>query len=91
MTDTEPRDDLAAHTEVNPLNGHLLGICITDKEPYPCTVRRLADDNVALRAEVERLRAALRKTDPAWCSTHQHYKWCEHNGGVMGPTGWERP
>ena len=28
---------------------------------------------------------------PTWCDIHQHYKWCEHNGGVMGPTGWEMP
>jgi hypothetical protein len=28
---------------------------------------------------------------PMWCDIHQHYKWCEHNGGVMGPTGWEKP
>lgn len=27
--------------------------------------------------------------DPAWCAIHQHFKWCEHNGGVMGKTGWE--
>jgi hypothetical protein len=27
----------------------------------------------------------------AYCETHQHYKWCEHNGGVMGPTGYEAP
>lgn len=28
---------------------------------------------------------------PAYCEVHQHHKWCEHNGGVMGPTGWEAP
>lgn len=28
---------------------------------------------------------------PAWCEIHQHHKWCEHNGGVMGPTGWRKP
>ena len=28
---------------------------------------------------------------PAWCEIHQHHKWCEHNGGKMGPTGWEKP
>jgi len=28
---------------------------------------------------------------PGWCVVHGHYKWCEHNGGVMGPTGYEAP
>lgn len=28
---------------------------------------------------------------PAYCPIHEHYKWCEHNGGVMGVTGWEAP
>lgn len=28
---------------------------------------------------------------PAYCAIHQHYKWCEHNGGVLGPTGYEAP
>lgn len=27
--------------------------------------------------------------DPTWCPIHEHYKWCEHNGGVMGPNGWQ--
>ena len=26
---------------------------------------------------------------PTYCEIHQHTKWCEHNGGVMGATGWE--
>lgn len=26
---------------------------------------------------------------PKYCEIHQHYKACEHTGGVMGPTGWE--
>lgn len=30
-------------------------------------------------------------TSPAWCPIHEHYKWCEHNGGVMGPNGWRAP
>jgi hypothetical protein len=29
--------------------------------------------------------------EPAYCAIHQHYKWCEHNGGTMGPTGWRNP
>ena len=33
----------------------------------------------------------LGRYDIKWCPIHQHYKWCEHNGGVMGPTGWEKP
>ncbi len=33
----------------------------------------------------------LGRHDSKWCAIHQHYKWCEHNGGVMGPTGWEKP
>ena len=52
-------------------------------------------------AEVQRLRAEMEEIDsdgarcgvyslPMWCDIHQHYKWCEHNGGVMGPTGWEK-
>lgn len=28
---------------------------------------------------------------PTWCPIHEHYKWCEHNGGVMGPNGWQAP
>jgi hypothetical protein len=28
---------------------------------------------------------------PAYCAVHQHYKWCEHNGGVMGATGYGAP
>jgi hypothetical protein len=28
---------------------------------------------------------------PAYCDIHQHYKWCEHNGGVLGSTGYEAP
>jgi hypothetical protein len=28
---------------------------------------------------------------PGWCQVCEHYKWCAHSGGVMGPTGWERP
>ncbi len=26
-----------------------------------------------------------------YCEIHQHYKWCEHNGGVMGANGWRAP
>ncbi|HZD15740.1 MAG TPA: GNAT family N-acetyltransferase [Pseudonocardiaceae bacterium] len=29
--------------------------------------------------------------DAAYCAIHEHYKWCEHNGGVLGPTGYEAP
>lgn len=46
-------------------------------------------DAVALNDLIFRLEAAL--AEPAWCEIHQHHKWCEHNGGVMGPTGWEKP
>ena len=28
---------------------------------------------------------------PSYCEIHQHYKWCEHNGGVMGANGWRSP
>ena len=28
---------------------------------------------------------------PTYCEIHQHTKWCKHNGGVMGATGWEAP
>jgi hypothetical protein len=27
--------------------------------------------------------------DTMWCPLHQHHKWCEHNGGVLGDTGYE--
>ena len=36
------------------------------------------------------LHSSLRST-PIWCDVHQHYKWCEHNGGIMGATGYEAP
>jgi hypothetical protein len=32
-----------------------------------------------------------RDRQPRWCGIHQHYKWCGHNGGVMGKTGYEAP
>ena len=28
---------------------------------------------------------------PSWCEVHQHHKWCGHNGGIMGATGYEAP
>jgi hypothetical protein len=28
---------------------------------------------------------------PTYCEIHEHHKWCQHNGGVMGPGGWESP
>lgn len=31
---------------------------------------------------------------PKWCNIHQHYKWCEHNGGVISanrPGGYGPP
>ncbi len=37
------------------------------------------------RSEFERV-----QSEPTWCPIHQHYKWCEHNGGMMGPSGYER-
>jgi hypothetical protein len=40
------------------------------------------------RAERE---AFIRGPAPAYCPVHQHYKWCEHNGGVPGPAGYGRP
>lgn len=33
----------------------------------------------------------LSPPSPSWCEVHQSNKWCEHNGGVMGKTGWEAP
>jgi len=37
--------------------------------------------------------ARMRQHDPApaYCSIEGHYKWCSHNGGVMGRTGYEAP
>lgn len=28
---------------------------------------------------------------PAWCAVHQHWQWCEHNGGVLTADGWRAP
>lgn len=28
---------------------------------------------------------------PAYCETHQSHAWCNHNGGRLGATGYERP
>lgn len=33
----------------------------------------------------------LIEPDTMWCPLHQHHKWCEHNGGVLGETGYEAP
>lgn len=33
----------------------------------------------------------LVEPDTMWCALHQHHKWCEHNGGVLGDTGYEAP
>jgi hypothetical protein len=24
---------------------------------------------------------------PTWCPVHQHFKWCQHNGGVKREDG----
>ena len=29
--------------------------------------------------------------EPKYCEIHQHYKPCEHNGGVRRNSGWEWP
>lgn len=39
----------------------------------------------------DRERTAGVRVNPAWCPVHEHYKWCEHNGGVLGPNGWQAP
>ena len=28
---------------------------------------------------------------PDYCPIHQHFKWCEHNGGVNTKDGWKAP
>lgn len=33
-------------------------------------------------------RAPASSPAPAYCPIHQHYKWCDHNGGVLGSTGY---
>lgn len=36
--------------------------------------------------------AAKSETDePDWCQVHQHFKWCEHNGGTETAIGWQSP
>lgn len=32
-----------------------------------------------------------RSTEAPFCEVHQHYKWCQHNGGILGKTGYEPP
>lgn len=55
-------------------------------EEYACPACDHAD------AAIYALKTALAEPVQAtWCDTHQHYKWCEHNGGVEGTTGWEKP
>lgn len=39
---------------------------------------------------ISSLRTSARN-EPTYCSVHQHYKWCKHNGGVMGSSGYEAP
>ena len=53
-------------------------------------------EHSALRAEADSCLAALASQPaderrPSWCDVHQSYSWCEHNGGVMGRTGYEQP
>ncbi|WP_158881935.1 hypothetical protein [Amycolatopsis anabasis] len=28
---------------------------------------------------------------PEYCPLHQHYKWCDHNGGALAESGYEAP
>jgi hypothetical protein len=37
------------------------------------------------------LRTLADERHSRWCPVHQHYKPCEHNGGVEGTRGWEFP
>lgn len=46
---------------------------------------------VDLRAVIEAIPDPAPDVSPKWCEIHQHYKWCQHNGGVMGPTGYAAP
>lgn len=32
-----------------------------------------------------------RYLQPSYCNVHQHFKWCEHNGGEPGPHGYTAP
>ena len=55
----------------------------SDKEP---------PEVVGLAALKRHFRIPDRPADwPAWCPVEQHWKWCGHNGGVMGETGYEAP
>lgn len=42
----------------------------------------------ALKSLVAAVKAV---TVPKHCLIHQSSKWCEHNGGVLGATGYEAP
>ena len=39
-----------------------------------------------------RISDATAKPSAAWCKTHQHFKWCQHNGGEKQKDGsWGAP
>ena len=52
------------------------------------TAERERDALLSAIATVARDGALMK---PAYCGIHQHTKWCQHNGGVLGETGYEAP
>ena len=63
------------------------------KQVCAATAEAWREEAALAEPEDDALTAAymLGRHDSKWCPIHQHHKWCEHNGGVMGPTGWEKP
>lgn len=81
MSDTRPEPLTAA------------GRDLLAQEAYNARSFPLITVEAIVAIEREAVERAARATPdaPAYCEIHQHYKWCEHNGGVMGPTGHESP
>lgn len=70
------------------------GAIAAPEPPAPLTVEAsVVPGWVFINGHCHKVQAAAigAPADPAWCEVHQHYKWCEHNGGVRGKTGWEKP
>lgn len=65
----------------------------TDKRLAALTVmdQWSSAEQKSYESAAKKIRAACGERGPAWCDTHQSYSWCEHNGGVMGSTGYEEP
>lgn len=55
--------------------------------PLPDLLNTTREECAALAPDRVVVRSAA-TAPPAWCEVHQHYKWCGHNGGFMGPGGY---